>query len=470
MKSILRLSIIATACMAGLASCSEEIQIDPYLNLSVTTYTFQGNGNDSVIVKVKTNAGDWTATTNNSFLEISQPAGDSIVIKAQRNTSPEMRNGSILFSSADGQAQKTMEIAQLTANFRGVFKILPATGRGRMSRNGQWYVYVDRTLIEETNSYKSTTYRVNLSTGETEEIPTPMIPDNFTENVYIEPDEISAVSDDGQYIIFASGGNVTSALARDGEIIPVSIPQGYHHAWLINMDADCSVLIGSVMKERSGGGYWSTPCKWVDGEPIVLDAPQADAINWVTSELDTYPRGCSEDGSIVYGSEWQTFGLCYWTADNKLHNIGIENADISGSEGNWIINMIEVQASYWNISNNGKYIVTDYANNYPVRVNTVTNTYEVLDNLSGMGGSCVTNDGLAFGATPTYIASSGVAIDFENATSTSFKDWVQETYGVTIPGNIWPEIVSPDMKAFAGRGYEAGTASPYNSFWVMRIE
>ena len=64
MKKILKSTIMAAACMAGLASCSEEIQIDPYLNLSVTTYTFQGNGNDSVIVKVKTNAGDWTATTN----------------------------------------------------------------------------------------------------------------------------------------------------------------------------------------------------------------------------------------------------------------------------------------------------------------------------------------------------------------------------------------------------------------------
>ena len=282
---------------------------------------------------------------------------------------------------------ETMDIVQLTANFRGVFKLLPATGRGRMSRNGQWYVYVDRGLVEGTNTFKSTTYRINLLTGETEEIPTPMLTSNF-ESTQIEPDGISAVSDDGQYIIFESGGNVTSALTRDGEIIPVAVPEGYHHAWLINLDADASVLIGSVMKERAGGGYWATPCKWVDGEPIVLDAPQADAINWVTSELDTYPRGCSEDGSIVYGSEWQTFGLCYWTADNKLHNIGIENAEITGTGGNTVINMIEVQASYWNISNNGKWIVTKYAKNYPVRVNTLTNTYEILDNLPGMSGSC----------------------------------------------------------------------------------
>ena len=67
MKSSIKYAMIAAAAIFCIASCTTENNKD-YINLSVEAYTFSYTGEDSITVTVNTNAGEWTATTNNDFI------------------------------------------------------------------------------------------------------------------------------------------------------------------------------------------------------------------------------------------------------------------------------------------------------------------------------------------------------------------------------------------------------------------
>lgn len=453
-------SIILAAGFLAVFSCQKN-EIEDYLNLSVYSYTFANDGSDSVVVEVNTNLSGWTVQSSDESVSAEQIDECRAVVKMLPNTTNAYLEGSVKFCAGD--MEKVMSVRQLPSSFDGIFKVFPLTTMGAMSRNGKWYAYIDRPMGDD-GKYYSYGKIINLETGEEKDIDIP----EGTESEFF--DCLRAVSDDGKFVLCCDGrgGPLSEVMSvEDGSFIQMQLPEGYSVRMLQNMSSDASVVIGSC--RNMNNGMWE-PFKWVNGEPIALDYPETDAYGVPTYAV--YPRGCSDDGSIIYGSEWSSFGLIYWK-DDRMYNIGIDNSTVSVIDGGQFANIIRLQAAYGNISPSGKYIVSNYRDytsgsgiESPVRINTETGVFEILEGVD-CGGNTVTDEGLVFGAAPATMSSGGAVVDFEKGTSVPLVEYMESNYGLVLGDFYWVNHVSPDQKAFAGRCVVMTGFGPRNPYWFV---
>lgn len=456
--SIIYLFLVAFCCI----SCNENMKMEDYLDLSISSYVFRNDGNDSVAVRVYTNLDEWTVDTDCDYLSISKIGTDSVVIKSAANESEQERNASVIFSSGD--IKTVMEVVQMPKTFNGVFKHLPITSRGAMSRNGKWYVYVDVSLID--NEWVPKAYKIDLKNDVTTEIDLPQNPNSSYYN------SVYAVSDDGESIIFADEGGYDSDIYCNGNLIPLSIPSGYTSKYLTNFSSDATIAVGSCKM----GDRWY-PFKWVNGEPVALEYPETDLFG-KTAGFHVYVRGCSADGSVIYGSEWRHKGVMYWK-NEKLFNIGMDNSEIVVTErGQKYVSIMMLTAVKWAISPDGKYIGATYRKydsnatyvDYPVRINTEMGIYEVMESCPDCGAQMASDNGLIFGATPTTLSSYGCVYDIDNDVMLTLSDWMSENNGFIMSTPFWCNNMSYDMKSFSGRSVVSTAAGIQNAFWVISLD
>lgn len=468
MRNIIKTLAISSAVLAAMASCTEKAEIDDYINLSISGYVFEATGSDSIVVGVTTNAGDWSVSSDASFIEVGEQRGDSVTIKAARNMEDKTLDGTVTFTA--GSAVKVLNVSQLPASFRGFVKVLPMTARGTMSRNGEWFGWVD-TPLGDDGEWHTYGYLMNMKTKEIKEIPVPSL-DQMDKNT--RADEVAAISDDGRRMLVGTGNSIEWKYMVDGEIVPLGVPEGYDYCEPENFNADGTIVVGSVVKTVPGTTSIFHPCKWINGEPMVMEYSHESAYgNYYDTGSMTYVRGCSADGTICYGSEWETQCLQYWEEDGTLHNIGMDNLEVHmGDMGMDGFTRLQMYAEFWNISNDGRYIVSEMASvgtgaapTGLAVVDTKLGTYEVFENASG--GNYITEDGLVFmGGTFSTIG----VYDTNTEESMSFTEWMQSYWGVTPPAMSWPRLVSYDLKAFAGRNIGSVGGTTQNGFWAMRVE
>lgn len=462
MKNIIRPAVAAIAAACGLASCSETT-INDYINLSVETYTFNSAGSDSLVVTVETNAGEWSAESQSAFIHLGTKTENTIVVTVDPNGEEEYLSGTVHFTA--GTAEETLNVSQTPMSFRGIFKDFPMQSMGTLSRNGKYYAWVNTYLISE-NDWDDECFIMDLETGEVTEIPLePCIGADGSSGYY---DSVLAISDDGRTLIMEHKGNQITNLYVDGEEVPMNCADGYYNPWITGISADGSVVVGSCKKDGDMN-FTSYPCKWENGEHIILDMPETDAegrplLNGV------YLRGCSADGSVIFGSEWQTFGVVYYKGD-RLYNIGIENS-YSPGEGS-IPTIIYMEASYNNMSPSGKYFGATYrldGVDYPCRINTETGIFEYMENSPNCGGTCATDDGLLFGVTPTLMSTSGIVCDFNAGTSEPLTDYISRTHGISISSDRWVDAISSDGKVMGGRRYTFTALGAQYPYWFMSVD
>ena len=458
MKSSIKYAMIAAAAIFCIASCTTENNKD-YINLSVEAYTFSYTGEDSITVTVNTNAGEWTATTNNDFIQIGEKTDNSVVISVLPNTTDEQLSGTVNFTA--GTATATFIVTQLESMFRSSYRQFDNKSIGVMSRNGRYYAYVTVYSPDGTN-FDDQCYIVDFLTGEE------------TEFALEEPgqgvgyyDSVQAISDDGKTLILGNTLAVLTELYVNGERIPVSCEPGYSNPYLQNMSADGSVIVGAVTDDNADF-YFVAPSVWINGEQTILSTPEYNALGQELA-CGVYLRGCSDDGSIIFGSEWDTYGLVYYKND-RMYNIGVENSEVSGNE---VVTIPYLEASFFNISPNGKYIVCNYRKNgaeYPFRVNTETGQFSYLSAGSGCAAATVDDNGLVFGYTPVMNAMSGVVLDFDAQTQESLSDWMQRVKGIEITNDRWINQISTNGKAMAGVDVDVTPLGIQNRCWYCVVE
>ena len=124
------------------------------------------------------------------------------------------------------------------------------------------------------------------------------------------------------------------------------------------------------------------------------------------------------------------------------------------------------------MSPDGRYIGVKYGpgngDAVPALVDTQTGRYETLD----MNGTVMTigPDGTVFGASPAMMVSQGWIMDFENGTTVSLEDWLQQKYGITISSGRMVTHVSTDGKVLLGYRIEVGAFGPSYPYWFIRLE
>ena len=119
-------------------------------------------------------------------------------------------------------------------------------------------------------------------------------------------------------------------------------------------------------------------------------------------------------------------------------------------------------ANCTNISPDGRYIATKYGamgldgNASPALVDTETGKYSTFDPVSSGTAMTVGPDGTVFGATPASGVSQGWVFDFDNSTSVTLEDWLQQEYGIFISGGRMVSQVSTDGNVLFGSRPSSG--------------
>lgn len=440
------LAAAATVAFAAVQGCSEGTTETTFLNLSRTAYTFPASGSDSIVICVESNM-EWEMIKEAEWVTAYRTGEDSVVVKAYANTSEEIRTGQITFTA--GNITQSVHLEQLQNSFTGLLIDFPLSDvrGGAMSPNGKFAAAVYSEIISG-DDWAYYGIKVNMETGETEEIPVPTAP---TGDPYIM---IQAISDDGETLIYGNTMAAQYAAYRNNELVDLEIPEGYleHPSLLAALSSDGSVIVGSI--QVPGGGPHK-PAKWTDGKLEILPSPEENAygeplINGVIV------RGCSADGQILYGSEWDQHGLIYWIG-NEMFYPGREYAQERS--------VIECYAEYYCISPNGRWIASTFADASPVRVDTKTHEVEFFD---GYGcGITVTDDGLVFGCPTTMAVTSGCVFDFDNGTTYGISEYMQNVHGLDLSDNRIIQYRAPGGKAYLG--YRNITGSRYQNF-VLKTE
>lgn len=442
--------LLAAAAAAGCTSREESSQI----YTSYSSYTFAAH-ESTLRIDVTSNR-TWTVEEDADWLEITTTGEDFAILKALANESGEERSTVVTFR-ADG-AEAEVSIGQTAKTYEGKFIDVTDYDTPVFSRNGRFYA----------------TYSIEyLSDGMTA-ITTPIIVDAFTgESRQIEGNSdylrVAAVSDDGRVVAIDlnNGGMGGTVVEIDGQMHTIEV-QGYSSATVSAMSSDGSVMVGYAMDMAN----WSfVPVRWTDMQPEVLEMPQTNSADQPLSN-GAMARGCSGDGSVIYGSEWDYQGLIYWK-DGELFFPGKDFAEFKDiiSENWWgekeemtVICTIQKTAEPYSISENGQYIAATFYDydinedkeivaelNYPVIIDTQSGESHIIKTTNtNAAGITADNNGLCFGGSPAMGITEGFVFDFRSNTVTGMSEWMMSTYGVFIENDRMVVNVSSDSDVISG--------------------
>lgn len=424
--------ILATLVALAAVSCTETI-VNDQIYLSLSSYTFSPEA-DSINIEINSNC-DWSIDKTPEWISVERISETEAKIKAFENGTGSYREETITFMA--GEASKDILISQTPKTYSGKF----------ISVSG-----IVQPVFSIGNKFCAG--YINEKNEQGREVTSPVVMNCLTgEKVTYEGTrdylEVRAVSNDGRIVAIHCKYGVATVIV-DGEPRQMTMPSEYFGSEVESISADGRIMVGYTY-HMSSKKY--VPVKWTDFEPEFLESPKTD----LTGKPSTYgcmARGCSADGSVIYGSEWNTQGIVYWK-DGKMffpsNDYSFEKDVVIDYQGELIKGKIVCAARKYAeqtaISSNGRYIgatFNDYIYNgddvpstpynYPAIIDTETNEMHFIKNeaFTDLGGISANNDGLCFAATPSGGVEKGYVADFNTGAVTPITDYMKSTYGIEV--------------------------------------
>lgn len=444
-KKLYYVASLIVATMVGLlAGCTK--QGADWVKADRAMITLDAAGVEPVIISVEAST-SWTATPSDTWIQVA-PEGNTLTVTAIANEEVAERTGMIALTA--GSATMEINVVQmghesLTANYRFMTDM---QGAG-ISPSGKYVACYAARIAESGETFEYDLYLINLETNEQTLI------GSYAQSLY-EFNFVRCVTDEG--MIFMDHTQTYSVVFEEGQL-----------EYLIE---DVDDIMSPRIEATSGdGSVWVgygigptgfMPLKYVNGVPERLEMP---ATNFRNEDLvpNVVVRGCSLDGSVIYGSTWDypDFGMLYWDAEGKVHWAGedvhkVTPTELIGLDGmpftkNLVAGM-SVMADAFNMSPNGRYIGGYYSEEQansdktdivtttlPAVYDTVEERTIILSDYAGRGGvTAVDDNGIAL-----VVASSGTAlycqtimVDLatgENLGST--LDYVMDKFGIMLPSS-----------------------------------
>lgn len=463
--SVIAAALCIVAVVAFTTGCDSEPVLDEqYVKVSDVQLTFMGEGSEGTTVTVYSNPGQWTISEPGAvWAKVGDVGPNTFVVMVEDNPDTEARS-TVLTVSA-GQAVQEVRVFQMGRDYvfpryslKEEYQFGTAISLGGVYAGGFYARVVDGVRYDHVEI-------TNLLTGE------------VSHNVYtgLTLWAPSTMTDAGELHISQEGGP-TLAFYPDGTYEQAA-------AGGSQCSADGRVYVGYY----SENGV-SSPVKTVDGVRIPLPKPEK---NYRGGEIgDVQARGCSADGSIIYGTTWDNrdFGMIYWDLNGDVHYVGEDQRNMHPEErdngygtkytymccdGMW------TSATNNNCSPNGRYIAGTYRVesissdgtsvdevNYPAFFNTETLTTTIFWDMPGCAGVTASSDGLGFTADSTVGPNSGDVVDIENGTVLcSAVEWVKETYGINIPSGY--VYYKPDNGTVLGATLATGGPTMEGVHWFI---
>lgn len=468
-----KLSFFAAAVIL-LAGCTQAPK-NEYVKLSDAACTFRAADNLPQTVRVNA-SGSWTAESGASWLTVEQQA-DALVLTVADNDTDYDRSTEILIAS--GRAEASISVSQLAADSNiARLRILKTFSGGTvMSKSGR-YVGGIISELQPDESYCYYPVIIDLETDEW----TTTGPFPSAQYMLLKP---HAISDQGQIFCFNAQDSSCPIIDLQGDVL---MPQGIdgfkHNPTVQGISEDCRIWVGYQQTGDHENNNLYHPVKWVDGVPELLPMPEASLrgepfVNGIMA------RGCSADGSIIYGSSWDNldFGMVYWK-DGKVDWAGSDvrrihkETDIYGEEIT-CVDAMRCMADLTQISPNGKWIAGQYRYEivdengyysiatYPCVFNTETGKTVIIKDYGERVVSHITNDGIVCIANSSYLPNDGFMYDVNTQTNLgSVQEWILSTYGIIAPmGYI--RHVSPDGQYLMAHTMEDSALQPRVVGWYL---
>ena len=472
-----KLSFFAAAVIL-LAGCTQAPK-NEYVKLSDAACTFRAADNLPQTVRVNA-SGSWTAESGASWLTVEQQA-DALVLTVADNDTDYDRSTEILIAS--GRAEASISVSQLAAdsNIARLRVLKTFSGGTVMSKSGR-YVGGIISELQPDESYCYYPVIIDLQTDEwTKTGP-------FPSALYmlLRP---YAISDQGLFFCFNAQDGSSPGIDLQGNVIMPKQVEGFKlNPHVQGISEDGRIWVGYNQTGDYDNNNLFHPVKWVDGVPELLPMPET-SLRGVPFINGCMARGCSADGSVIYGSTWDNldFGMLYWK-DGKVDWVGsdvreTQTVQIDNGIGETIdyrlVNGMIATAEYTKISPNGRWIAGAYrteklAGNdiartqYPAFFNTETRTTTVFDEYVGYVALHVTDEGLGMIGLQGLGVTSGSVVDVKSKTLLgSMSEWIQERYGIYVSGGVLT-YVTPDAKSVFGYTLEIQeNGQPYTVYWYI---
>lgn len=408
---------------------------------------------------METSPADWQAETDASWLEaVRSEDGRTLILTVSDNDSGAERTATV--SIYAGDAYQSVRVSQLADNagfprYRQMFGIYE--GWGVMSPSGRYFGGMEYSY-EGENSVE--TYH-------------PVIIDMYTDEKFYYGTfpatelwlyQTFAVSDQGMLFIQETEEYNTIAFDMNGNYFTVEAPAGMRMATVQGTSADGQYWVGYAQEIETLMYYGVI---WENGVPRVLPSPSKNSYGEELG-IGVLARGISADGSVIYGSIWDTndFGMVYWTDFNaEPQTVGkdvykLETQIIDTGEGmveeKVFHGMKNMNATLTNVSNSGRWIAGNYDNNCAAFYNTETETTVIVEDYGTSTGIHVTDDGIAFIGIGNLGVTDGAVYDLNAKTGLgSTEKWVLDNFGINIPAG-YINYINPDRDVILGTfGYEA---------------
>ncbi len=455
---------------------NDVISIDP------KTVAFKAQDNEAQTINVVCDA-EWTATPSDQWITVT-PGEGSFTVTAADNGTTAPKEGTVTVA-AEGYDSAVLTVTQEAAEsyYRYFSELLPFSMA--MSPSGR-YVAGLRQEVEGDN-FTYFPFIMDLATGEEHHLDG--IPDTL-----FEMEDPNCVTDQG-LVYYSHGITHTVMVDLDNTHTDMPVFEGYKYAPNVyGTSADGSIFVCSASRYNEAvGTSHSIPLKVVDGIPSELEFPNVSFRgNPVKQACGIIMRGCSLDGSVCWGTDWQGFdgGLCYWTNDdgNKFHWVGEEDGHrYARTETGWdpikekdcdyyLIDGVQGWGSARYMSPNGKWIAGLYSEEkleddrmttvktmrVPYFFDIVNKKGYKLEQYPDHTGVAVTDDGIGFVCAADQASSTIVVDAITGEKIGDLVDWIQTNYNIIIPGDTIAEYIAPNgvffgkrlvMSAFGGATY-----------------
>ncbi len=442
---------IMPACIAS-AGCSDDETVEAdHILLSADTYTFSDGDGETFKIDVRANV-PWTVEIENDWIIQVARDDNSVTLGVQSNPATALRTGKVSFTGNGTGA--TFVARQLPASYKGTFRNLDEWMGGSdvsMSPGGQYVAGMAAELLP-SDEYQFVPEIIETATGKRTRL------DPVT--MY---DGIRAVSDDGRTVILSHSGNALTSVSTDNIRHEPGLPAGYAYPYIEAVSADGSVWVGTCKDLATRANH---PVKWTDGVPELLPEPENNALGQPVSN-GILARGCSADGSVVYGTEWDWFGIVYWK-DGKVAYAGQElikphTETIQGVFGPTELQLLDrpkLEANNQRISADGRYLAGTYtaeyiegnyvfANNYPFLFDIETGKATVLTDNPDEVGLTADDEGNYYLGAPAMGTSAGYVYD-NAGNHYELREWAAQRYGIVLNDNRVISKISPDGKVVFG--------------------
>ncbi len=468
-------SLLAVCLM--LSGCTTDEIVEQYVRLDETTYSFLCSGNEPQTVKVKA-SGEWNVEVSASWIEIVEETAEGVVINVTDNDQEGERHGELTFTCGD--ALEAVNVYQLGNDamewrFRWPYDFdLGAV----ISPNGRYLGGLLFEYMKDGTPLRKVTI-TDLDTDEMRivaEVPKSLF--GIEAPICITDQGLFFVSDvsEGGVMAFDLAGNYWKPENVAGW-------EGTPNVEAVSSDGNIWIGYGRDKIGTTGMYY---PLVWKNGTPEQLPWPEN---NYRDEDFKNgiMARGCSHDGSVIYGSTWDDTdcGMLYWK-DGKVDWVGsdirtVERVTIERPSGESyeraIVTGLICSAQRLNCSPNGKYIAGMYCREfveggsvqrerYPAFFNTETKTTTVIKDYGEGGGMTATDDGIGFSTIGITGANAGAVVDIDSGMVLGkLEDWIKDNYGITIPGG-YIRYVTPSGTMF-GRMMMTSAAGTRTTDWYM---